>query len=756
MATNKRQKVDFSTALQEQAKKIAPKDDPADESYLANIDGEDVKFVRGDSTDAEWAAIKAKPAAVQRVTVKPAPGDKSPANTALVTRKQGETDAEWRGRALEAEKHPRYDATVETTEADQRDAKREQYKQLVANDAYEGGDGSLVSKDELKLLRKMNPEHAADFIEERIKKQEYEAEQKAKPPQTAPAQKPAPGERPADSADKFDYLTPEASNTTAPSSAGPGMSPLANAMQMATGATGNPMLDDIQEVAQPVVDSVVNQIKGPPIEQQPGIVPSLYRLGQKMDEVGADGAPLPGQPIPAGRNPDGTAKVDGVPGVESPPMPDPSMGPGNVSASLGVKIPGGFNPAQMDPKFAKNLDETIAAAHKRAGDLTDLQAANEVVQDGIVREAGKRRLEAEADMNREAGLAAQAKLNAVNEAQRYNGAKSVALEAAQKAAATPTDPNRFWNNKGAGQQAAAVIAGALFGFSGQGMQWLQRVDGLIEADNRLQVADRAANVSGLEAKARGFGEAADFAMKAGASESEAHIIARQMKYEGLKSYLEQATARSNNMQQKVQGQQMLLAIDSQLATLDQQAQHSNAMEVAQKNENLFRNATLQQGAARLSIAAEKASGAHGVKLTPQQQTVISQATAGLAMLPALEKAIGNPNESIGVALKDQIAKQFPGTDANNRDIEAAFLNRNIFSSIDRSVINNADQKWLDLFQSSPGIASLKRKGAVSALKRMLTDTRNAAIRTGSGLQQNLGTIQESPGDNGFDFQAEEP
>jgi hypothetical protein len=35
----------------------------------------------------------------------------------------------------------------------------------------------------------------------------------------------------------------------------------------------------------------------------------------------------------------------------------------------------------------------------------------------------------------------------------------------------------------------AVVAGALFGFTGQGMQWLQRLDGLVEQDIQAQAAD---------------------------------------------------------------------------------------------------------------------------------------------------------------------------------------------------------------------------------------------------------------------------
>ena len=58
-------------------------------------------------------------------------------------------------------------------------------------------------------------------------------------------------------------------------------------------------------------------------------------------------------------------------------------------------------------------------------------------------------------------------------------------------AKSAVDPNRYWANKDAGQRAAAVIAGALFGFTGQGMQWLQRLDGLVAQDIQAQAADLA-------------------------------------------------------------------------------------------------------------------------------------------------------------------------------------------------------------------------------------------------------------------------
>lgn len=70
-----------------------------------------------------------------------------------------------------------------------------------------------------------------------------------------------------------------------------------------------------------------------------------------------------------------------------------------------------------------------------------------------------------------------------------------------EASRATVDPNRYWANKDAGQKAAAVIAGALFGFTGQGMQWLQRLDGLVAQDMQAQAADLANRGHMLQAAA---------------------------------------------------------------------------------------------------------------------------------------------------------------------------------------------------------------------------------------------------------------
>ena len=60
MAQNKKQKVDFSTALKEASTKLMPKkeESKAKEFVIADIGGQPTKLFRGDSSDKEWEATK--------------------------------------------------------------------------------------------------------------------------------------------------------------------------------------------------------------------------------------------------------------------------------------------------------------------------------------------------------------------------------------------------------------------------------------------------------------------------------------------------------------------------------------------------------------------------------------------------------------------------------------------------------------------------------------------------------------------------
>jgi hypothetical protein len=70
----------------------------------------------------------------------------------------------------------------------------------------------------------------------------------------------------------------------------------------------------------------------------------------------------------------------------------------------------------------------------------------------------------------------------------------------------------------------------LFGFAGQGMDFLKHLDSLVMNDNQLQESDRASKVAGLKDYAAGQLTGRDFAKERGATDYAAKLTEANMKY----------------------------------------------------------------------------------------------------------------------------------------------------------------------------------------------------------------------------------
>lgn len=300
--------------------------------------------------------------------------------------------------------------------------------------------------------------------------------------------------------------------------------------------------------------------------------------------------------------------------VEAPP-------PASGSASVGIKMPTVFKVEKPDPKFQAAADEALLKKAATISDAQDQVAALEIARDGAVRVAATESAKRNEEAAKMAQLATQARLDSINESRRYQAASLAMMERAREAAATPTDPNRYWNNKDAGQKAAGIISGALFGFTGQGMQWLQRVDALVAQDNQLQVQDRASRVAGMREEGQALGEAGRQALALGASQAEAHLIERQTKLEGLRSYLEMMTMKTNNMDAKMRGQQMLVELAGVTAKDFQQGADLAQQNADRKTEWNYKNAVLGQQAA---TASARVGGEGEQSLKPVQEEALSE------------------------------------------------------------------------------------------------------------------------------------
>jgi hypothetical protein len=160
-------------------------------------------------------------------------------------------------------------------------------------------------------------------------------------------------------------------------------------------------------------------------------------------------------------------------------------GSASVSTSKTTRTPGkGVVPPSAPDAYTQAVNDNAQLMQHQLGLRTELESKQL---------AGEARIQSEARV-KAAELAAgdQARRTAeLQEARKYEqglaGLQNEVLQASKES----VDPNRYWNSRDTGQKVAGIIAGALFGFTGQGMQWLQRVDGLIAQDMQAQAADLA-------------------------------------------------------------------------------------------------------------------------------------------------------------------------------------------------------------------------------------------------------------------------
>lgn len=268
------------------------------------------------------------------------------------------------------------------------------------------------------------------------------------------------------------------------------------------------------------------------------------------------------------------------PQAEAPTAPAPEAQPQAQAQAQPAPVEAQAPVAQAAPKPVldmKKQDEltkayeglkgTSDAARGAIDSMQETRVANLKAEDALRTEAEQLALQR-----------AQTQTEIMNRAQQKRAEmldrQNQLTEMARRAAEDPIDPNRFWNNKDAGQKAAAVIAGALFGFTGQGMQWLQRLDSLVAQDMQAQSADKTRRIAGLERASEQAGNAAAMAMKMGADEAEAQNLERMAKLENVKSRIDMLARGTQNAELAAKGEMMKQQLDEKI------------MEAAQRNMQL--------------------------------------------------------------------------------------------------------------------------------------------------------------------------
>lgn len=820
MADNK-QKPNFADALKAQAKPVA---DPKETVEVETSPGVFKKVVRGSMSDAAWERTK------QRAVVRVQP-----------TSVEYDTPADVND--LESREETGRSSSPSERAAAAREKRRKSLVELVHNEHYQPGqDGLVPDKQTLEHLRKMPESDAADYLEARVKHQEWKQEEDAyrakklsddnspesdgagssgmtrklqpiemdtsetisgarKPSQGSPdewKQKPQGGNPGRGLQQEFDGAMGMSIDPRNPASAipqmamgavGEGKSPSgdpaadthfarADAAGNATGEADASALRDLSDnvgqttrdmaltvprIGAKVVDSVVggSPLLSPEVKQDLGGIPNLIQNSaasatQQMALPAAGVASALGMPGIANKMADVANNVQYAPSEGGAGGPSQSVDPGMAqpaaqpvndrafdpsgaggSLSMSERIPGaGFKVEQVDPGLQKQYDAARLAHKTNIENAQDTIAAGEIVKDGLVRAASERERTAQVDAAKFSQLAAQARLDSIEEAKGYNTRKLALAQQAREAAQNPIDPNRFWNNKSDGQKAAAVIAGALFGFTGQGMQWLQRLDGLVENDNKLQAQDRASRVQGLQQEADVMGEAGRQAIAQGASRAEAYLLDKNTKLEGLKSYLDTVAMKTTNMDAKMRGAQMSAELSQRIVANDQEALSLAQQRADKKTEWNYRNAELGMKAYAISAKAN-GTGKSGLKFSPGEVAKMDAARQGFDAVDTLKSMLG-PEQGLGSALKDEVMKHGGQlTEAGRRQKGVEPQRRALIRLIDDSVINKADAEyWKDKI-SNVGLDNMSQSD-LDGLKRFFISQHNAIVKT----RQSIGSSME--------------
>lgn len=601
MSSNKRNKVDFSTALKAQADKMSPKKATTgnpDERLVATVNGVKTTFLRGDSTDAEWEAQKkAAMAQADEEPVTPAAVDDAEFNEETGTtggKKRKLPPASTPAQGVRVTNTGAGEKELEPTPIKLDDRSKEYYEEVIRNARQRGVDPSKTVKDIIEM-------------------QEVTDEYRAKSNAATRA-----------AMDKIPSVLADAA-----------MAPVRDTAKF----VDERILGDKPIIPQGVdMNDFAGHVAGQVGTAAQWVgdalgMPNLSKFGANAIQSGE--SQMLGSMFPQDQ---GQAPVGaGVPQAEMGlPPPQPAPMSGAPSAPQGPSITSGFKVFEPDPKLE------AAAQKARDAAVVDLETAKAAVsnehevQKELITNAAKEQILAAQKAQELADLAAEAKRNSITEAKRYMDASTAMDERAREAASNPVDPNRYWNNKDAGQKAMAVISGALFGWTGQGMQWLQRLDSLVSEDMRVQESDRASKVAGLERSATRLGAAGQQALALGATEAEAHLLERTTRLEGLKSYLDMTAMQLQNSQQGVQAAQMSAQLGQNIAGLKEQGA-SIAQQRADKRTDISMKQAMMRQEAQIA-GAKMAGGGGGKPLTDEATMKVAD------MINALQTAKGASKE----------------------------------------------------------------------------------------------------------------
>lgn len=511
----------------------------------------------------------------------------------------------------------------------------------------------------------------------------------------------------------------------------------------------------LQDLGSTIQSGAVSAITPSPVPGAPPNLPTALEAGSMgQGALASTPASIPAPTeaeIAAGMSLPRDAAGNVIPPPAETPMPEgavvpadvlnqPPAGAGmgtgagmSVSSSVKTKKPGivGAPGAVIDPtQEIRDLAAQQKAIYEEGASIaeTKSKAEERALRSGMARQAQleKENLERQALVERTIADREQALTGLQNEV-RELGRQGV-------------DPNRFWNNKSDGQKAAAVIAGALFGFSGQGMQWLQRLDGLVRDDVQQQMADRQFKAGQLD-KAIGLqNNLIGLAEKRGLRGASAYEAAVAAAKSNVADQLRMLSTQFGRPEMRLKAEQMALEADMAAQQHIEKFQRQSRLDAAELSVKYAQEANLRSEMQdrRVSMALKMQEARGG----PKMQEVKGPTAMELGALKAAAKVATDLRSKFGTKnvisrFLDKPEAIFPNTEADKYNIARDQAINIIAPMLGAGVLQAHDLKrWENLMAKAGDMAGEEKlKILVKDIYSLYNEKRNTLAATGFDVSQ---------------------
>lgn len=467
------------------------------------------------------------------------------------------------------------------------------------------------------------------------------------------------------------------------------------------------------DLAAPLRDGVaaVGRILTPtptPNEQQLAAREDLATSSAAPTQVGAMSAPPPGAGSP-------------------PPAPG-----GSFSASVKTTTPGsgaGVAPPQdfeAERRMMQGAAETIKGAEREKVKVEEAKSKAEAeILDQKIKFTAQ---------NEEKRLAA---MNTYEETlARGQTTMNMIADERRKLMNTVVDPDAYFTKGGIGRKVLSAISGAAFGWLGQGPQFLQRLDNLMQQEVKNQQDELARRSGELSLIAGDKKNVIAMAREQGMNAVESLAAARVSFYQSVQDQFSKIAAENPTLQQTAMIK--MAEIDQKLAgdlmTLKQATQMAAHQNVQDRVAMMNANTNRMEAKARITAAGEKAG--KGVPLKPAEKKRMSEfLTMGdtlARMSKEYKEARGNSMALTGAVSK---AVGIGGSTKSNRwDKQMDTFTQLIGKPLEGGVVREADTarykgSYIPNVSDTDELAAQKQRGLLDYATAQYANEYNGHVAT---------------------------